>query len=280
MKVLYEKITHSHDTSLRVCRVGGRSFGAPYHAHPEIEVTWICSGAGDLVVGDYFGRFTEGDVIVQGGGLPHAYRRGPGSRAETVFVQFLASDFGQPFWNMPEMRAVKKLLHLVERGLRLSPAASRLAATGLESLTLAKGPQRIALLLQILAQAAEDRRAKPLAAVGYAPPRDAAGATRVAKILAALEAGWRGEADLTSVARDAGMHPRSLSRFCRRHLKKSFSELLIGRRLGEASRLLIETDASISEIAFSTGFNNLSNFNRLFRAARGMPPGTFRSLSV
>jgi len=41
-------------------------------------------------------------------------------------------------------------------------------------------------------------------------------------------------------------------------------------------RQLVESSLSISEIAFSAGFNNLSHFNHTFRAIHGCAPGTFQ----
>ena len=42
--------------------------------------------------------------------------------------------------------------------------------------------------------------------------------------------------------------------------------------------MLVDTTNSISEICYSCGFNNLSNFNRLFKAKREYTPRDFRTL--
>ncbi|MBQ2495965.1 MAG: helix-turn-helix transcriptional regulator, partial [Prevotella sp.] len=48
-------------------------------------------------------------------------------------------------------------------------------------------------------------------------------------------------------------------------------------RLGYASRMLVDTNLSISEISYDCGFNNLSNFNRIFKRKKGCTPKAFRS---
>ena len=51
---------------------------------------------------------------------------------------------------------------------------------------------------------------------------------------------------------------------------------LLEMRLGHASRLLIDTTQSVSEVAYNCGFNNISNFNRLFKKKKGCTPKEFR----
>ena len=64
----------------------------------------------------------------------------------------------------------------------------------------------------------------------------------------------------------------SLSRFLNsgpgKHLSMRYAEI----RLGHASRMLIETTQSINEIAYKCGFNNMSNFNRVFKKKRPAHP--------
>ena len=53
---------------------------------------------------------------------------------------------------------------------------------------------------------------------------------------------------------------------------------IIDIRLGYAARMLVDTSSGISEICYACGFNNLSNFNRIFKAKRGYTPRDFRAL--
>ena len=47
--------------------------------------------------------------------------------------------------------------------------------------------------------------------------------------------------------------------------KRQLSDYIIDIRLGFASRLLVDSTMSIAEICYECGFNNLSNFNRIFK---------------
>ena len=74
------------------------------------------------------------------------------------------------------------------------------------------------------------------------------------------------------------MSPSSFSRFFRQHTDRTLTSYLIDIRLGHAARELVDTSQNISEICYQCGFNNLSNFNRIFKAKRGMSPREFRQI--
>jgi AraC-like DNA-binding protein len=68
----------------------------------------------------------------------------------------------------------------------------------------------------------------------------------------------------------------ALSRFFKARTGKTFVDTLNEVRLGHASRLLIDTTQSITEVAYKCGFNNMSNFNRLFKKKKVCTPKEFR----
>jgi transcriptional regulator GlxA family with amidase domain len=81
---------------------------------------------------------------------------------------------------------------------------------------------------------------------------------------------------LADVARLANMSEVSFSRFFKQRTGNTFIDSLTEIRLGHASRMLIDTTHSVSEIAYRCGFNNMSNFNRIFRKKKGCTPKEFR----
>ena len=47
-------------------------------------------------------------------------------------------------------------------------------------------------------------------------------------------------------------------------------------RVSHAARSLIESDASVTEIALANGFENMANFHRHFKRAYGVSPLLYR----
>ena len=74
------------------------------------------------------------------------------------------------------------------------------------------------------------------------------------------------------------MAPSAFGRYFKQHTGRSPLDYIIDVRLGVAARMLVDSSLSVSEICYACGFNNLSNFNRSFKARRGYTPRDFRSL--
>ncbi len=276
VQVLFESVPKSADSSFAVFQFSGKAFKAPYHCHPEIEITYISSGRGDLIVGDFIGQFQPGDMIIQGPNLPHSYRTFPVGLAGSCYAQFREDAFGPGFWDLSECRRIRGLLRKATRGLRLSPRTAKRLGPRLEALLNLRGLPRITGLLTLLDEAASDGSARPLASAGHTKTQPLKSSTKVEAVLRAIDRGWSEPIRLGDVARTVKMHPQSLSRFCRRQLRRSFQEMLTEKRLGEAARRLLESDDGVAETAFACGFNNLSNFNRLFLRTYGLSPTAYR----
>ena len=74
------------------------------------------------------------------------------------------------------------------------------------------------------------------------------------------------------------MSPTSCSRFFRSHAARTITDYITDVRLGNAARALVDTNESVSVICYNCGFNNLSNFNRVFKEKKGMTPRDFRQV--
>ena len=108
-------------------------------------------------------------------------------------------------------------------------------------------------------------------------PRDRE-SRRILKVKEYINEHYAEPLTLEMMADLVGMSPSSFSRFFRQHTDRTFTGYLIDIRLGQAARELVDTSQNISEICYQCGFNNLSNFNRIFKAKRGMSPREFRQI--
>jgi len=99
---------------------------------------------------------------------------------------------------------------------------------------------------------------------------------RIENVMKYLNANFDKNISLAEAAKIAAMTEVSLSRFFKFRTGKTFVETLCEIRLGHASRMLIDTTHSINEIAYKCGFNNMSNFNRIFKKKKTCTPKEFR----
>jgi AraC-like DNA-binding protein len=273
---LLEKVPFAGPSSVAVREFHLKAFTYPWHQHLEVELTWILKGSGLRYVGDSVEPFHEGDFCLLGSNLPHMWISPESPRprgVRSLVVQFDPQHWGG-YLQLPEMSRIRDLFERASRGLRFgSKTAERLRAKILERTSPLF---RFTALLEILEELSSSRDAEPISLAPW--PRDMRSRNdpRISKVLEYVVAHAGEPVSQESAARLVRLSPAAFSRFFRRAMGKTFQSYMTDLRLSEACRQLLETDRTISEIAYASGFGNLSNFNRSFRLARGMPPGEFR----
>ena len=122
----------------------------------------------------------------------------------------------------------------------------------------------------------KSKNMKVLSVANYSNSVTSYNSRRIEKVIEFLNTQYDKKITLKDAAKIANMSEVSFSRFFKANTGISFIDNLIDIRLGHASRLLIDTNYSINEIAYSCGFNNISNFNRLFKKKKNYAPKKFR----
>ncbi|HSZ72685.1 MAG TPA: helix-turn-helix transcriptional regulator [Cytophagaceae bacterium] len=84
------------------------------------------------------------------------------------------------------------------------------------------------------------------------------------------------ELSLTDVQNGIGINGKAISRLIKDNLQISFTDYLNQLRITEVKRLLKETKLPVSDIAYKVGYNNISHFNRVFKAITGTTPKGYR----
>ena len=280
MRARYEKITADPERSFHIAEQRLAKFDAPWHFHPEVELTWIVESRGRRFVGDSIAPFREGDLVLLGPDLPHLWQNeGPqqrGSRAHSVVVQFSAGFLGQEIYTRPEFQNLRQLLASAARGLEFSREYSLSAAEELRALGSLSGLRAITRLLELLEHLSADRKAKPLAGLFYAPVLDRRNEARLARVYGYAASNFREAVTLAGLARAAAMTPAAFSRYFKRSTGRAPSDFLNDLRVEHVCRLLRETGRAVADIALDTGFSTLTNFNRRFRERTGTTPREYR----
>lgn len=99
---------------------------------------------------------------------------------------------------------------------------------------------------------------------------------RIKKVYEFIQENYYRKISLEEISKLVNMSPVSFNRFIKKRTGKTFINYVNDTRISYASRSLIESDKSIGEISFQCGFNNLANFNRIFKRAKDCTPSEFR----
>jgi AraC-like DNA-binding protein/mannose-6-phosphate isomerase-like protein (cupin superfamily) len=99
---------------------------------------------------------------------------------------------------------------------------------------------------------------------------------RVARYALRLKSQFFRQESLAEAARSVGLSGRQFTELFRKVTGESWRQYILGLRLKHATRLLVETDRSVSAVAFESGFEDISNFHHSFRAECGCSPLAYR----
>jgi AraC-like DNA-binding protein len=285
MKVVYEKVVPPADGSFAIVDKRARAFDGKYHFHPEIEITLIERGVGRRVVGDNIDAFARGDLVLLGSNLPHQYVTEPQSPpqpdtpvAAAKVIQFRPDLFHDALLRLPEFARVAAMLKRAARGLCFGDETAERSRQIIVRLFAARGSQRLLLLLELLDTLSLDARAAPIASAGYSTnitPREGDLTDRALQYLGRR---YAEPVTLAHLCDHLHVAPATCTRLLRKSVGRSFKTLLHEIRISHACRMLLETSRPISDAAYASGFQNLSNFNRHFKKLKGCTPRGYRNL--
>ncbi|MBR1899976.1 MAG: helix-turn-helix domain-containing protein [Lachnospiraceae bacterium] len=100
--------------------------------------------------------------------------------------------------------------------------------------------------------------------------------SRIRQIEEYIGSHYQNPVSLPDLSEYLHLTPHYVSKFFRKNFGSSFSGYLNHVRMEHAVRDIRYTDRSITDIAFNSGFINVSTFNRNFRAEYGMSPKQYR----
>lgn len=277
MQIVHETITRNLHQSLGCLRQDLVAFDCPYHRHPEFEIVRIDESRGRLLVGDYAGMFQPGDLYLFAGTLPHAFINDEDTqRARSTCLQFDPALLESSMAIWPELSSIKTVLALSRQGICLKASKSTGISEALDQVFEKTGVAQISELLRLFSLVKNLERHSLLASEGYKlrnPDRQIA---RLEKVVGCIHEQSDQRVSVDQLAELAGMSVSSFHDFFRKRMGYPPGVYILNLRFSEIAHRLLESEDTISEIAFSSGFNNLSNFNRQFQKRFGCSPSGYR----
>jgi AraC-like DNA-binding protein len=256
-------------------------FTYPVHVHPEYELNFIENAKGaQRVVGDSIEDIDDLELCLIGNeNLEHAWMNHHCESKEIheITIQFHKDLFLESLLNKKQFHTVAVMLENAKKGMLFSRPVIESVKDRLDSLNKSQnGFYSVLELLSILYELSVDENSRILCSSTFNKQDDSSESRRIQKVINYLNSNYQKEIRLLDVANHVNMSEVSFSRFMKKRTGKNYIEYLNDLRLGIASRFLVDTSKTISEISYECGFNNLSNFNRIFKKRKGYTPKEFR----
>ena len=276
----FELIVGDPATSFRWRRHDYPSALARWNYHPEYEIHLIAESAGKMFVGDHIGAFEPGNLLLVGPHLPHHWVSdlGPGGRVpgRDIVLQFSHRFIDDARRVFPEFGKFLPLLEESRRGVEFLGDDARDCAELLMAMGDCGGLSRIALFIRLVERMVAARGKRLLASETYRPDLIVGGDARIGAVIEYMFANVH-DLRMATAANMVGMNELTFSRHFKRMTGANFVDCVRKIRIAKACTLLENGGLGITDICFECGFQNISNFNRMFRREKGMTPREYRA---
>ena len=258
-----------------------KEFTYPIHNHEVFELNFVEHAAGVLrTVGDSSEVIGDYDlVLITSPELEHVWEQHTcrNDNIREVTIQFFLDLSDDGYLAKTPFLPLRKMLLQARRGISFPMDDIMRVYTLIDTLSSVKdGFYAVMQFMTILYELSKSKHIHVLATNSYAKVESESDSRRVLKVKNYIAKNYMDEIRLSTLADIAGMSPSAFSRFFKLHTGRNLSDYIIDMRLGYASRRLVDTSDGVAEICFACGFNNLSNFNRLFKKHKGCSPSKFR----
>lgn len=288
MKASLEHLSSDQPSVFQMKEIAQSRFDAPYHFHPELELTLIISGKGKRFVGNQVADFGPGDLVLLGENVPHCWQNDRGNLlleedplgSQALVIHFPKMFLGPDFLKKEEFQAIKKLMEKAQSGLSIvGLTQDRIAREMLVLKELAPFPRLLSFLniLYILSNSTADLH--PIDLTDRTYDLSQIDLERINKVYAYVIANYTQEVHLDEVAHLANMTETAFCRYFKKTTHKTFVSLVTEFRIKHACQLLQTTSKTMVEICFESGFGNLSHFNKQFKEWMKVPPLQYRKLA-
>lgn len=254
-------------------------FDFPLHYHEELELNYIINAKGaKRVVGDHMEEIDNAELVLIGSNLPHVWstHKCKSKDIQETTIQFHKDLFDDKMLRRNQLHFIRDLFEKSKRGILFSKSTIQQISPRLKQLRSKQGFDSVLELMSILHDLSISRNMRILSDGSFSNIQPSYNSRRVEKVMEYLNQNFDKAILLADAAKLANMTEVSFSRFFKTHTGISFMDSLLEIRLGHASRLLIDTNQPVAEVAYNCGFNNISNFNRLFKKKKNCTPKEFR----
>jgi AraC-like DNA-binding protein len=254
-------------------------FDFPLHYHEEFELNFILNAKGaKRIIGDHIEMIDDLELVLVGPNLYHAWftHQCQSKEIMEVTIQFHKDLLEEKFLQKNQLSFIRNMFERSQKGILFSRETIERLQPRILSLAQKTGFDSVLELLSILHDLSISRNSRVLADVSFNNSPLNFYSRRIEKVFEYMNKNYSKPITLGEVSKLVNMPEASFSRFMKKRTGNTFIDTLNEIRLGHATRMLIDTTHGIAEVAYLCGFNNISNFNRLFKRKKNCTPKEFR----
>ncbi len=258
-------------------------FDFPLHFHEEFELNFLLNGKGvKRTIGDHSEEIGGIELVLIGSNLPHFWQthnfepKDQNDKITEVTIQFHKDLLEEKFLQRNQLFFINNLFQKASKGILFSEETANNLKEKIINLPNKTGFHSVLDFFSILHELSTAPSMRLLSSATFVESPINYHSRRLEKTFDYIRKNFHKEITLDEISKLNGMTSVSFSRFIKKRTGKTFIDSLNDIRMGYATRLLIDSTESISEIAYKCGYNNISYFNRLFKSKKKLTPKEFR----
>ncbi|MFA6402553.1 MAG: AraC family transcriptional regulator [Salinivirgaceae bacterium] len=254
-------------------------FDYPIHYHPEYELNLVFNTKGKRIIGDSIKNYEDFDLVLVGSNIMHAWTSDfLNNDARVVTIQFAKDFLSKQTLSRNVMSSIKTLLAKSQQGVVFNDPDKSLFKNKILKLADIEGFNGVLEFLSLLNDMSIATYSLILPHTSTLNDSETIYNNRILEVCYFIQKNFKNKIVVNDVAELINMTPSAFSHFFKKRTYRSFTDYVIDLRISNACHMLIETDESIANISDNNGFNNLSNFNKLFKSRKNMTPKDFRKI--
>ncbi|WAC01356.1 helix-turn-helix domain-containing protein [Lacinutrix neustonica] len=277
MKVFPFKIPKPEQNALVFQEDYGVVFYDKLHQHEDLQLSVIVEGEGTLIVGDTINEYKPGDILIIGSYLPHVFKSDPqaNNHSHMLSLFFTKNTFGKDFFELEMFHELKSFFKRSKHGFKITSQQNTIQ-TSFSQLKGASKLSQFIISLEVL-KTASKANYKSLSSFIYDKKYTEREGKRLSAVFEYTMSHFDNEITLDQISDVANMSKNAFCKYFKRRTNKTYFRFLNELRVEHACKLLCASkELTIAEVASTVGFNNLSNFNRQFKAIKSVSPSEYR----
>ena len=267
------------DDSFFIINKVKNEFDFPIHFHPEFELNFIRNGKGiRRIVGDNMEEMDDIELTLIGSNLKHGWETYNCKNEEINEITILFHEwlFNDKLFRLKTFKPIKSLLDKAKGGINFSRETAIKLMPKIKALSDHNRISDFAELLSILEELAFSENFKLLSENDQEVSKYE-NSKKLKKVHDFVHDNYHNKISLKEICSLVNMSSSSFNRFIKNRTGKTFINYTNDVRLIYASKFLLDSDLSISEISYKCGYNNIANFNRVFKKNKNKTPSEYRN---
>lgn len=255
----------------------------PWHFHLDVEILYCVKAKGTNFIGNYVQPTEDGELLLIGRNLAHTRRRdtqyylqNPLEAPESIVVKFKEDFLGPDFFQIQQFSHIADLLQRAQRGIKFYGKTRDSVCQILERISGTSGILSLIDIISVLDKLANSDEFIFLNGVDYLSEANNIDSQKVNKVFEYTNEHFREVISLAEVASLVNLTEAAFCRYFKARTRKSYFQYLTEIRIANACRMLLNEDKDVSQVCFSSGFNNPSNFHKHFKKIVNLTPNEYR----